>query len=178
LPLPDSPSIITGKGEAAQLFQRRARAHQLRGLGGGLVAGAVEGPLQGERVRRLGDELPGPQRAGVARIRRFVLARQHENLHRRRMGEEIGDQAKALLRRVRRRRKAEVDERQPGHRRELAHQLDRAAARLDRQHFVVRAQGEGERVGDERVVVDDEKLRLRRRPAGRRIRVTRHVCTS
>ena len=68
----------------------------------------------------------------------------------------------------------------PGGGRELAHQLDRPAARLDREHVVVRAQGEGERIGDERVVVDDEELRLRRRRlAGRLIgHLIFHVHTS
>jgi hypothetical protein len=145
---------------AAQFFHRRARADELRRLGRGLRPCAVEGPLQRGRVGRLGDELPGAERPRVARVRRLVLARQHEDLHRRRVGEEIGDQAEPLFRRVRRRRQAEVDQRERRHRRKLAHQLDRPVARLDREHFVVRAQGEGERVGDERVVVDDEELRL------------------
>jgi hypothetical protein len=89
------------------------------------------------------------------------------------MGEEVADQAKTLVGRMRRRRQAEVDERQRRRRLELAQKLDRMHARLAGVHHVLGAQGEGERVGDERIVIDDEQRRLLLR---RRLRARHRGC--
>ena len=44
-------------------------------------------------------------------VGRLVLAREHEDLHRRRVREQVGDQLEALVGAVRHRRQAQVDER-------------------------------------------------------------------
>ena len=152
---------------AAQLLHQGARADELVGLGGRLAGGALEHALQRDRVARLGDEFPGAEGARVARVGGVVLPREHENLHRRGVGEKIADQAEAFVGRVRRGRQAQVHERKARRARELAQQLHRLLARVDREHLVIGAERESERVGDQRVVVDHEKRRF-----------TRHECTS
>ena len=80
---------------------------------------------------------------------------------------------------MRHRRQAEIDERERRRRVELAQERDGARARLAGMHFEIVAEREGERVGDERIVVDDEERRPRfRRVAFRHVRAGRHGCIS
>ncbi len=78
------------------------------------------------------------------------------------MREQVADQAKAFLGGVRRGRQTQVHQGERWGRRQLAQQSDRRLARIDGQHVVIRAEREGEGVGNERVVVDDEQRRPRR----------------
>jgi hypothetical protein len=145
---------------AAQLLHRGARAHQLGDLRRRLPPRAVEDAPEGCRIAGLGDELPGAERARMARVRRIVLSGENQDLHCRRMREQVADQAQTLLGGVRRGRQPEVDQREAGRLRELAHELDRPRPRIDREHLVVAAQSEGQRVGNERVVVDHQERRF------------------
>jgi hypothetical protein len=142
---------------ALQLRQRRARADQLAFLGGRHLERARERALEQRRVARLGDELPGAERPRVARVGGVVLSREDEDLHARRVREQVGDQLEALVGRMRRRRQAEVDQRERRRRGQLAQQLDRVRARVAGVDLVVGAEREGERVGDQRVVIDDQQ---------------------
>jgi hypothetical protein len=187
LPLPDSPSIRTENGElldlALQLGKRGTGAHQLGLPGGGQLERAPQHAAQRRRIAGLGDELPGAQGARVARIGRVVLAGEHEDLHRRRMREQVGDQLEAFVGTMRRGRQAEVDQRELGGARQLAQQVDRLLAGVAGENLEIRAEGELERVGDERVIVHDQQGRLRpaagrRRRLRRGLRVGRHGCTS
>ena len=162
---------------ALQLRERRALAGEVGVLGGRDFEGARQHPLEERRVARLGDEFPGAERPRVARVGGVVLAREHEDPHARRMREQLRDQLKALVRRVRRRRQAEIDQ---GERRrgvELAQELDGTGAGLARIHLVVRAERERKRIGYQCVVIDHQESRPRRR-LKRRWHGTPHGCIS
>ena len=90
------------------------------------------------------------------------------------MRQEIADQLEAFLRTVRRRRQAEIDQRELGRVLELAQELDGVLARIAGVDLEVVAQREGERIGDQRIVVNHEQpgLGLRHRLG------TAHGCTS
>jgi hypothetical protein len=75
------------------------------------------------------------------------------------MREQVRDQAKALVGRVRRRRQAEVHQRELRRLGQLAQQFHRVRARFADQHLEVGTQRERQRIGDQRVVVDDQQPR-------------------
>ena len=93
------------------------------------------------------------------------------------MCEQLRDQLKALVGRVRRRRQAEIDQGERRRAVELAQELDGAGAGLARIHLVVRAKRERKRIGDQRVVIDHQESRPRRR-LRRRWHGTPHGCIS
>jgi hypothetical protein len=70
--------------------------------------------------------------------------------------EQVGDQAKALFRRVRRRRQPEIDQRERRRRVELAQQLDGVRPRVAGIDGVFGAERDGLRVRDLGVVVDHQ----------------------
>src|SRR5204862_7030841 len=115
---------------------------------------ALEHLLDRRRVAGLGDEFPGAERARVAGVGGIVLAGEYEDLHRRGVGEQVGDQLEALVGAVRRGRQAEVDQRKRGRGGQLAQQRDRGGARLAGLHLEILAERESERRGDERIIVD------------------------
>ena len=147
---------------ALQLGERRARADQvLRPRPAGTSSAARRAARSRQRrVGGLGDELEGAQRARVARVGGVVLAREHEDLHARRVREQVGDQAKALVRasaawaagRGRPARAAAA--RRAGAAGSIA--CGARVAGVDREFG---AEHEGERVGDQRVVVDHQQRR-------------------
>ena len=151
-----------------QLGERRAFADQRHIAARRGRQRARQHALELRRIARLGDELPGAERARVARIGGVVLPREHEDLHLRRVRQQIGDQLEALVGRMRGRRQAEVDERERRRGLQRAHQVDRRGARGARVHGVMDAEGEAQRLGDERVVVDQQQGRARLREALRR----------
>src|SRR5574340_1484799 len=102
-----------------------------RALRGGDLRGAVEHELEHRRLGRLGNELESAEGARMARVGGVVLTREHEDLHARRVAEQVADQAKALIRAMRARRQAEVDERELRRGGQLAQQVDRLDPRLD-----------------------------------------------
>jgi hypothetical protein len=74
--------------------------------------------------------------------------------------EEVADQAEPLVGHVRRGRQAQVDERERRRGIEGAQQRDGVGARGAGAHVVVGSQREGERVGDQRIVVHDQQRGL------------------
>ena len=79
---------------------------------------------------------------------------------------------------MRGRRQAEVDERERRRRIELAQERDGARARLAGMDLELGTEGEGERVGDERIVIHHQQAGARRGEGFRRRRHwTRHECT-
>jgi len=153
---------------ALQFLQRRAPADQRVGAGD-VLAGDLRRPelqrvkqdlLQGFRVAGLGDELRRPQRARVAGVRGVVLPREHQDLHRRRMREQVGDQLETLVGAVRLGRQPEVDQRELGRGIELSQQAHRMPAGVAHPDLEVLAKRIGQRVGDQRVVVDDQQARF------------------
>ena len=129
----------------------------------GRLKGSGQEPSQELRIARLGDEFPGTEGARMPRIRRVVLSGEDEDLHPRRMRQQIRDQLETFVGGVRPGRQAEVDERERWWRVELPQERDGARARLARVNLEIVAEREGERVGDERVVIDDEEPRARLR---------------
>jgi len=173
----------------AQPVERRALADQAEAVSHGRrrralgrLERALQRPAQRRRLARLGDELPCAQRPRVPGVRRVVLAREHEDLHLRRVREEVGDELEAFVGAVRRRRQAEVHQREAGRLGKLAQQLDGVLARVAGLHVEIRPEREGERVRDQRIVVHDEQRRpapgARSAPLLRCARRCRHGCTS
>jgi hypothetical protein len=175
LPLPDSPSISTGNGEAANCAiwlrsrcDRRACADELG-----------RGRRRARRPRRSSIRLSIAGSAGLAMNSHAPSARAWRALAASFCPEStkiliFGECAsrsamslKALLGRVRRRRQPEVDQRKARGARELAQQRHRAvpASRPPARRSL--PQRERQRVGDQRIVVDHQQRRL-----------TAHGCTS
>jgi hypothetical protein len=73
---------------------------------------AFEQCLQRIRLARLAHEVDGPERAGMPCVRLFALPGKHDDLHAGRMRNELGHEAEPLVRTMRRRRQAEIDQRE------------------------------------------------------------------
>jgi hypothetical protein len=108
----------------------------------------------------LRDEIDGAEGAGVPGVGLVVLAGQHDDLDVGRGSEQLADQAEAFVGAVRNGREAEIDEREAGHVLELRDQAAGLGAGAGSEHLEVAAEHEVERVGDERVIVDDQQFRL------------------
>ena len=172
---------------ALQLHQRGALADEFLGAGRAVLFRAQFGVTHCQRARKdllqcrgiagFGDEFGRAQRARMARVRSIVLAREHEDAHAGRMREQVGDQQEALVGRMRRRRQSQIDQRQLRRLRQLAQQVDGVLPGFAHQHLEIGAERERQRIGDERVVIDDQQPRpaLRRGLQGRR---HRYVCIS
>jgi hypothetical protein len=128
-----------------------------RYLGSAKLQSVHQGLLQCFRVAGFGDEFGCTQRARVPSIGRVVLAGKHEDLHGLRMGEQIVDQLEALVGSVGRRRQSEVDERELRRFVELPQQTYCVRPRVAHHDLEVLAEGIGERLGDEGIVVDDQQ---------------------
>jgi hypothetical protein len=154
----------------AQLLHGHAVAEQAAGvLGDGGFGGLrcrlvgqnfLQYPPQLFRVGRLGDEIDRPERAGVAGVGIIVLARQHDDLDVRRMGQQVGDKGEAFVRLMRPRRQAEVDQGQAGRAAAAAQQVDAVAAGTGGADVEFAAEEETQGVDDEGVVIDDQEGRL------------------
>ena len=95
----------TGADDAGVLGCRPA-------LGRGDVAGSQEQALELLGLARLGHEVDRAERARMPSVAFVVLARQYDDLDRRGQREQLGDQLEALVRTMRVRGQAEVDQRQ------------------------------------------------------------------
>ena len=73
------------------------------------------------------------------------------------MREQVGDQLKALVRRVRRGRQAQVHQRELRRFGQLAQQVDCVQPRFAGQHLELGAERKRQRIGDQRIVIDDEQ---------------------
>ena len=150
---------------AFQFHQRRALADQFFGATGvaqfrvAYSQRPSEDLLQHRRVAGLGDEFGGAQCARMARVGGVVLPGENENAHLRRMREQVGDQLKAFVRRVRRGWQAQVHQRQLWRVGQLAQQLDRMQSRFTGEYLELGAQRKCQRVRDQGVVIDDEEPR-------------------
>ena len=155
----------------AQLVHRRAVADDAGILGGrGRLVGAALGILHQQRVEqeglqplgfaRLGDEIDRAQRARVARVGLVALTGEDQDLDAGRDAQQVGDQGKAFVGLVRLRRQAEVDQGQLRRFVQLHHQTFHLRARFGGGDVEVLAQDVGERIGDQRIVIDDQQARL------------------
>ena len=93
--------------------------------------------------------------AGIVLV---VLPRQHEDLDVGRQREQFADELEALIRAVRCRRQPEVDQRQFGRRVQLAQHAFDLHARIGHINIEVAAEHEIQRIGDERIIVDDQQV--------------------
>ena len=93
----------------------------------------------------------------MARMRRVILAGEHEDAHPGRMREQIRNQLETLVRRVRRGRQAQVHQRELRRLWQLAQQFDRVRPRFAGQHLELRAERERQGLHDQDIVVDDKK---------------------
>ena len=85
-----------------------------------------------------------------------ALAGKDNDANARCVGEEITDQGKTLVRPVRQRRQAEVDQGQCGCLAQLLQQGDGLRARRAGQDVETCRKGEAERLADQRVVIDNQ----------------------
>ena len=106
------------------------------------------------RVAGFRDKFGCPQGSGMTRIRGVVLTGQHQNLHGRRMREQITYQGEPFVGTMRRRRKSQVDEGELGGIVPLSQQADGMATRIADEDIKIPAQRERKGLGDERVVVN------------------------
>jgi hypothetical protein len=160
-------------GQACILFDLRAQAFHLcadADQGGQrwrrvLMAGPGELAQQCVerlRLRRFGDEFGGAECARVAGDDFLALAGQHDDARVRRMRQQVGDQCVAFVGAVRVGRQAEIDQRQRRRLRLITQPLDGRTARRMADHVEIRFKQEGQRVGDQRIVVDDQQSRAAR----------------
>ncbi len=92
-------------------------------------------------VAGLADELHGPQRACVAGIVVAVLAGKDDDLHVRRMGEQVADQREAFIGTVRQWWQAEVDQRRLRRLAQLPEQRQAMRAGMAGDHVKLRREG-------------------------------------
>jgi hypothetical protein len=155
----------------AQLVHRRAVADDARILGRrGHLVGAALGVLHQQCVEqqrlqpfglaRLGDEIDCTQRARVARVGLVALAGEHQDLDAGRNAQQVGDQGKAFIRLVRLGRQAQVDQGELRRFVQLHQQAFDLRTRLGGGNVEVLAQDIGERIGYQRIVIDDQQARL------------------
>jgi hypothetical protein len=96
----------------------------------------------------------------VARIGLVALTGEHQDFDAGRDTEEVGDQGKALIGLVRLRGQAQIDQRQLRRFVQLHHQAFHLGARLGGRNLEVLAQNIGERIGYQRIVIDDQQAGL------------------
>ena len=148
-----------------QLLQRGALADQGVGLGDSFSRNFGRAKLEGVqqdlleilRIARLGDELRRAERARVPRVGSVVLAREHQDLHGRGMREQVADQLEALVGPVGHGGQAEIDQRELRGLVELPQQTHGMVARIAHHDLEILSERVRERLGDERIVVDDQQ---------------------
>ncbi len=128
------------------------------GFRGSDAQGLLQQGFKPRRVGRLGNKVDGAQRARMAGIGLIVLAGEHDDLHLRRGRDQFGDQLETFVGAVRPRRQAEVDQRKLRRPVHLSQQRLGMGTRFRRAHIEVAAQHIGQRVGDRRIVVDDQQF--------------------
>ncbi len=149
----------------AQLFHEQALAEQAA-LGGGAEFGGADLQCREQKrlerfgFARLGDKIDCTQGARMARIGFVALAREHDDFHPRRIGDQLGDQAKAFIRAMRRRGQPQVNQRELRRIIELPQQAFDLLAGIGDTDRKIPAQHEVEGIGDQRIVVDDQQIRL------------------
>ncbi len=89
-----------------------------------------------------------------------TLAGENDDFDRGKLGRYFPDQRKSLVRPVRKRGEAEVDEGQVREVGALAQQVKAVRSPVAEQDVKVCREGEGKGFGDQRVVVDDQQARL------------------
>jgi hypothetical protein len=152
------PSIAGFADDAGILGRRRC------------LVGAALGILYQQRVEqqglqpfgftRLGDKVDRAQRARMARVGFVALSRQHQDLDAGRDAQQIGDQGKTFVGFVRLRRQAQVDQRQLRRLLQLHQQAFHLGARLGGRDLKVLAEDVGKRIGNQRIVIDDQQAGL------------------
>ncbi len=150
-----------------QFLQRGALADQGIGVGDPFSRDFRRAKLQGVkqdlleilRIAGLGDELGGAERARMPRVGGIVLAREHQDLHGRRVREQVADQLEALVGPVGHGGQPEVDQRKLRRFVELPQQTHGVLARIAHHDLEVLPEGVGQGLGDERIVVDDQQAR-------------------
>ena len=155
----------------AQLVHRQAVADDagILGRGGGLVGSALgilhqqgveQQGLQAFGLAGLGDEIDGAKRTRVPRVGFVALAGKHQDLDAGRDAQQIGDQGKTFVGLVRLRRQAQIHQGQLRRFVQLHQQAFHLDARLGGRNVKVFAQHIGERIGNQRIVVNDQQARL------------------
>ena len=110
------------------------------------------------RVSRFGNELGCAQCPSVARIELVALAGKDDDPGFRRMGEDVGNQGEAFIRPVRGRWQAQVDQRESRGAFLVAQQRNCLGARGGSAYRIVAAKKIAQRVGDQRVIVDNQQF--------------------
>jgi hypothetical protein len=95
-----------------------------------------------------------------------VLAGKDDDLHVRRMGEQVADQREAFIGTVRQWWQAEVDQRRLRRLAQLPEQRQAMRAGMAGDHVKLRREGMAQGIADQRIVVDDEEQGLVRQGCG------------
>ena len=155
----------------AQTLHRQAFADQPC-RAGGLPCAVREGQRlaqqrqQAARVTGLADEFHRTQRARVTGIVFAVLAGEDDDLHVRRMRQQVADQRETLVGTVRLRRQPEIDEGQLRRLAQLPEQRQAMRTGVAGDDVEFRREGMAQGVADQRVVIDDEEQGLVRQGRG------------